>query len=366
MEKDYYTKSIEFSLAIKKLSTSEVQNLNHEFIKEIPHHLYKYRKSGFLGRVEFYVGKRQIYTASFNDLNDEFEGVTPATKNRIMSLDGESMCKYYKDSILKILKDRFKSLDMESSNQIFDMIVEEHFDKDSIYKRALVLVKDNERKQLKTVISALSYIFEKMDTEMNKNGDFDKGMRVLMNINSEMGAFCMCDSYANENLWALYADKFSGYCIEYDLTEPCKSRGALKFITSLYPVKYVKKKDDDWFKPLFESTIKSINFDGKANRFNSSIIFHHWMLQTLCSKRIAYSNEKEWRALGKANTSYLGPLVSAIIVGHNINREDFVKIQTNANKNHFPIKITELDYENQEVVVRDINQSDIDKIMKRN
>lgn len=365
MEKDYYAKSIEFSFAIKKLSTNEIKDLNHEFIKEIPHHLYKYRKSGSLGMIDFYVGERKIYTASFNNLNDEFEGVTPATKNRIMSNDSESICKYYKDTILKILGERFQSLDIKTSNQIFDMLIEEHFNKDSIYKKALNLVNETERKQLKTVISALSYIFERIDTDMTNNSDFAKGMKMLMNINNEMGSFCMCDSCTNENLWALYADKFSGYCIEYDLTEPCKSKGSLRFITSLYPVKYVEKKDDDWFKLLFESTIKSINYDGSASQFNGGIIFHYWMLQALCSKRKAYSNEKEWRALGKANTKYLGPLVTSIIVGHNISRDDFVEIQKNANKNQFPLKITHIDYEKQEVVVRNITKEDIDGIMKR-
>ena len=114
---------------------------------------------------------------------------------------------------------------------------------------------------------------------------------------------------------------------------------------------------------MFESTIKSINVYGKADRFNGGLIFHHWMLQVLCSKKDTWSNEREWRALGGANVSYLGPLVSAIIVGHNISKNDFNEIKKDADKNGFPIKITSIDYENQEIIIKDITQNDIDKIM---
>ena len=364
MEKDYYAKAVEFGLSTKKLSISEVKDLNHPFLQEIPAHLYKYRKSGSKGRIEFYVGKRKIYTASLNNLNDKFEGVTPATKNRILNMNGESMCRYYKESIIQILKNRFKSLDAGLASSIFDTILEERFDTDAIYKRVVGFVKDIERKQLKSTISSLTYLFKSMDTEMDKNSEFSHGMELLMNINDEMGAFCMCDSCTNENLWALYSDEFKGYCIEYDFTEPCRSKGSIRTIQNLFPVTYVKKKDDDWFKPLFESTIATINVDGKANPFNSGLIFNNWMLRTVCSKKSTWSNEKEWRILGNANMSYLGPLVSSIIVGHNISREDFMEIKRFSDKNGFQLKITDIDYENQEVIVRVLEEEDIQKIME--
>lgn len=366
MGKDFYARSIEFYYTVKKLSTYDIQNLNHPFLKEIPKHLYRYRKSGEEGRVDFYIGQRKIYTASFNSLNDIFEGITPATKERIKKFDGEKMCNYYKDDIISILKNRFSSINVDTANDIFAMFLEEHFNKDAIFKRAKDFVKKEEQKELKTVISSLTYIFEKLDTEMDKNGEFARGMRLLMNTNDLMGAYCMCDSYSNENLWALYADNFKGYCIEYDLTNPCKSKGSIRFVSSLYPVNYVDKKDDDWFKPLFESTIATINIDGRANQFNSGLIFHHWMIKTLCSKKKGkWSTENEWRAIGKANSSYLGPLISNIIVGHNINKRDFENIKKNVRKNGFPLKITDIDYENQEVIIRDLNEEDIKKIVAR-
>ncbi len=366
MKKDFYYKSIEFYFQTKKLSVFETKELNHPFLKEIPKHLYKYRKSGEDGRIDFYVGKRNIYTASFNNLNDIFEGITSSTKRRISKFDGEAMCKYYRDTIINILINRFPSIDNKLAETIFDLFLEEHFDTESIFNRVKEFVDEGEQKELRTVISSLTYIFEGLDTKMNDNSEFNKGMQLLMNINDYMGAFCMCDSYSNENLWALYADEFRGYCIEYDLTNPCKSKGSIRFISSLYPVSYVDKKDDDWFKPLFESTIATINIDGKGNKFNSGIIFHHWMIKTLCSKKKdRWSNENEWRAIGKANSAFLGPLVSSIIVGHNINKTDFERITMWANKNNFELKITDIDYDKQEVMIRGITQEDINKIMKR-
>lgn len=113
MKKDYFSKSIEFKAISKQMSTFDLIKLNHDFISGIPKHLYKYRKSGNQGRIDFYVKDRKIYIASFNKLGEEFEGITPATKNRILKFDGVELCKYYKDTILAILNEKFKTLDLK-------------------------------------------------------------------------------------------------------------------------------------------------------------------------------------------------------------------------------------------------------------
>ena len=112
-------------------------------------------------------------------------------------------------------------------------------------------------------------------------------------------------------------------------------------------------------------TIKTINIDGKANQFNGGVLFNHWMLKVLCSKKDTWSGEKEWRALGKANASYTGPLISSIIIGHNICKSDFDKICEYAKKKHYPLMITDIDYNNQEVITRCISEEDLEKINSR-
>ena len=367
MEKDFFTESIEFYNATKKLSTFEIQSLNHPFLERIPKYLYKYRKSGEAGRIEFYVGKRSIYTASLDRLNDVFEGITPSTENRIKQSTVYEMCRYYKNDIIQILNKRFPSFDPSKADSVFDIFLEEHFDENAIYERAKGYVTESEQKELKEVMSAITYLFKKLDEKEGTDKEFENGMKMLMNTNKSMGAFCMCDSCLNENLWALYADDFAGYCIEYDLRNPCKSKGSILFVQALYPVIYVDKKDDDWFKPLFESTLATINIDGKGSQFDSQAIFDRWFLKTVCSKKKEkWSNEgNEWRYFGKANTGRLGPLVSSVIIGHKINKHDFEEIQFFANKNGFPIKITDLDYINKEVVVRDLTEEDAKKINER-
>ena len=367
MEKDIYLESIEFALFAKKHSTYEINMLNHPLIDKIPRHLYKYRKSGKEGRKDFYLGKRSIYTASFNKLNgnDAFEGITPTTKERIKKFDGESVCRYYKQHIISVLLEKVPGLDLEKSNHIFDIILDEHFETDCIYKRVCSLVKDEERKHLKTATSAIAYIFRNLDDESNKNKDFKKGMEMFLNLNELIGAFCMCDSMSNDQLWSLYADNFAGYCIEYDLTEPCKSKGSIRLISNLYPVIYSKKKDDDWFKMLYEAIVKTINIRGKASQFDSGIFFHHWLLRTLCTKKESWAYEKEWRVLGEADKPYNGPLISAIIVGHNISKKDFEEIQSYSQKLQCEIRITDIDYDKQEVFARELTDEDMAKIGQR-
>lgn len=362
---DYYKEESDFFFRTNKLSTSDLRYINHPFLNMVPKHLYKYRKCGNKEFIDFYVRKRKMYCASFTELGDEFEGITPATRNRILKMDGVAICKHYKSSFIEILKNKFPSINDELANKIFDIILEENFENPSIYKRVSPLFNDADWKQLRPTLGAYTYLFEKIDEELNSNTSFGKGMRMLLNINDEMGAYSLCDSYKNDNLWCNYASDYKGYCIEYDLTQPLKSRGSYKFITNLFPVIYVDKKDDDWFKKLYEATIQTINLKGKPDRIKSGIFFNQWMTKTLCTKKKIFSNEYEWRVLGKANTSYLGPLVSCVIVGHKICKEDFDLIQDACNENKFPIKITDIDYENQEVIIRDITPDDIKLINQR-
>lgn len=368
MEKDIYYESLEFALIARRLTPYDAKALNHPFVNKLPKHLYKYRKQGKLGRKEFYLGERNIYAASFEELkttNDSFEGITPMTKQRIMNLDAVSICKYYKEDIISVLKEKVPSLHTDVASKIFDIILDEEFDKERIYKRVYPLVEEENKKYLKTAISALTYLFINLDDQISTNSDFKKGMEMFFNINNLMGAFCVCDTMSNDQLWSLYADGFSGYCIEYDLTEPCKSKGSIRFISNLYPVNYVKKKDDDWFKKIYESMIKTINIHGKASQFDSGVFFHQWLLKALCSKKDSWSMEKEWRFLGNANKIYKGPLISAIIVGHNINKEDFDEIVHYSEELQCELKITDIDYSTQEIIARDITEEDISKINKR-
>lgn len=367
MEKDIYLESIEFAIYAKKHSTYEIKELSHPFIDKIPKHLYKYRKSGEEGRKDFYLRERNIYTASFDKLhdNDAFEGVTPVVKERIKNNNAESICRYYKKHIISILQEKVPSLDLEKSNTIFDIIIDEHFDFDFIYKRICYLVKDEEKKALKTVTSAIAYIFRNLNDQTNENKDFKKGMEMFLNINELIGAYCVCDTMSNDQLWSLYADNYAGYCIEYDLTDPCKSKGSIRFISSLYPVIYTKIKDDDWFKKLYEAIAKTINTRGKASKFDSGLFFHQWLVKTLCTKKESWSYEREWRMLGDANKIYKGPLISSIIVGHKINKVDFEEVQRYSEKLQCELKITDVDFDKQEVYAREITNDDILAIMRR-
>lgn len=366
MESDFYLESIKFLAKTKRMSTYDLVNSHDAFLNLLPKKLYKYRKSGDKGYPEFYVKQRKIYTASFNNLGDKFEGVTPASVNRVLKSDPKSLCVYYKVTIIEIIKSRFPTLNFDNANFIFDTILNENFHINKIYKNIKDLVQEQYRKELRNVVSAFVYLFESLQEKTEGDEQFQKGLKMLMDTNNLMGAFCMCETYKNDTLWANYADNFQGYCVEYDLTEPFRSRGSYRFVTNLYPVVYVEKRDDDWFKPLFEMTIKTIDKNGKANRELSGLLFNHWMIKMLCTKKKIWDHEYEWRALGKANGTYLGPLVSAVIVGHEINKTDFEQISSYCKKNKFPMKITDIDYEKQEVIIRDITHADLELIQKRN
>lgn len=63
-------------MSISEFSNETIEKINY----------YVYRLIDPRNGETFYVGQRKIYTASFNNLNDIFEGITSATKDRIKNL----------------------------------------------------------------------------------------------------------------------------------------------------------------------------------------------------------------------------------------------------------------------------------------
>ncbi len=370
MENDYYLESIRFTKETAKMSTSDIKLADYDFLHRIPTHLYKFRKKGKEGRINFYLGDRAIYTASLTkqkELGDEFEGITPATKRRILDSDAESLCKYYKEDIKNIIKNHLPNSTESQIETVFNVLLEEEFDEKAIIRRLKTIEGFKYDKRFERIISAIVYLFYKIGNELNGNSDFAKGMRMLMDINDNMGVFCMCDSYKNQNLWINFADNFEGYCIEYDFSNPCRSSKLIKLIKALYPVCYCNNKDDDWIKSLFESTIECIDFSngGPSNIDDAASIFNHWCIKTICTKGLFLREEHEWRILSSANQAFTGPLISTVIVGHKINRIDFHLIKQYCDKNDYPMKITDVDYEKKEIIIREITENDINLINLR-
>ena len=366
MNKDkYFELSYDFNEKIKKKSLSEIQDLNHPLNFLIPKHLYKYRRVDKVDRIEFYLNKRKIYTASFNSLNDPFEGITNATKEMLLKHDHKTIFKEYKTMIVDLLVDKVESLNKTFALKIYQLILDNDFNEKKIYESSISFVDKKDRKSLKTIISLLIYIFSNVSSEEDKNKDLEEGIKILINTNTLIGAYCMCESGTNEQLWAAYADNYEGYCIEYDFSKPCKSKGSVNFIKTLFPVIYKQIKDDDWLKVLFETMIKSMDIYGNPNRFNGAIYFKLWFIKVICTKTKNRFYEKERRFIDTANRKIQGPLISRVIVGHNIKKENFDIIKKYCDKNSYPIAITDLDNINKRVIIRDINEEDIMKINGR-
>lgn len=47
--------------------------------------------------------------------------------------------------------------------------------------------------------------------------NFEKQFKEVINLKEQIGIYCLSEDVLNEQLWAYYADSYSGYCIEYDL-----------------------------------------------------------------------------------------------------------------------------------------------------
>ena len=363
---EFYKNSICFFLDIKRLSTYDVNRLNFNFKDSLPTHLYKYRKAGINGFPDFYISNNLMRVTKLKDFPDEFEGITTNVLERIKKcLDSKSLAIEYKDIIVEEISRSSKCEDKDLISRIFDTMLECDFDEDEVYKKCSKYFQKNERQIIKKSISACCYFFEKFTNDLENKTSFAKGMQMLIDTNVLYGAYCMCEEVDNDALWINYAESFKGYCIEYDLNNPYKSRGSINFISRLYPVIYKDNKDDDWLKAILSSTFESIDEKGNANELSANIAFNIWILKTICTKKQIYSNEHEWRYVDTGPINVHSPLISKIIVGHKINKKDYLNIKECANKLKVPLFITSPNCTTKKIDVRELTEEDLKCIMER-
>jgi hypothetical protein len=119
----------------------------------------------------------------------------------------------------------------------------------------------------------------------------------------------------NSLLWENYANRYTGFCIEYTIPEEARDRDDC--VKHILPVIY--KKNIPYFEP-------------------SKYVVEKLPLHMLY-KHMDYKFEHEWRILAMADTSFLQPFpyVSAIVAGKDITQRNYARLHTIANKIGVPL-----------------------------
>jgi len=135
-------------------------------------------------------------------------------------------------------------------------------------------------------------------------------------INNNFVVTCFSETYDNELMWAHYADKHRGICVEYDMSkmENDPNISYNKFFT--YPVIYSESRPQI---PVVLNRIGKHNYSISEGKYSLSDRYLY-----LLTKSKAWKYEQEWRMIlpDSKNNIVNFPLISKIFLGVNISEID--------------------------------------------
>lgn len=132
----------------------------------------------------------------------------------------------------------------------------------------------------------------------------------------DMGICSLSEVKNFDRLWHEYANGEKGYCIEYDMSE-------YENLYALYPVVYQDNRETNIVTKILGSFIGEMIF-GISNGQIS--VDRSQFARLFVTKDLKWEYQKEWRLLGDAKQKLHAPIVRAIYIGKNTEKQDKQKM----------------------------------------
>lgn len=165
----------------------------------------------------------------------------------------------------------------------------------------------------------------------------DDGIRqIRKGLGKQVGIECFTQSPTDILMWSYYADKHTGFCVEYDFSKLFISCAN----SFLFPVSYSEKRPLLDIQNLYDPVTQQVRNDRIVEAFPS--VMKSWI-----TKSKEWEREKEWRLITfpiKNDSERLVklPIASRIITGINITDENYQLVADIAKEKGIPIHRTRL------------------------
>lgn len=155
-------------------------------------------------------------------------------------------------------------------------------------------------------------------------------------INNNFVVTCFSETYDNELMWAHYADKHRGICVEYDMSKMDNDPNIAYYKFFTYPVIYSESRPQI---PIILNRIVKHNYSISEGKYSLSDRYLY-----LLTKSKAWKYEREWRMILPDNKHNIVnfPLISKIYLGVNISEIDEQRIKQVAAQKRLEIKKLQL------------------------
>ena len=142
------------------------------------------------------------------------------------------------------------------------------------------------------------------------------------NAKNETGVCSLSESKDDSYMWKNYADNYSGYCIEYDVSD-------YVFNSAIFPVVYQDDRNTNILEQIVYNFIGQMIFgfsDGQIDVDKSQF------LRLFLTKNTKWAYQKEWRIIGGAKENLPSPKIKAVYLGKNCSEQNKIKMQQFAYK----------------------------------
>lgn len=285
---------------------NKVISSKDDFVYGGPKHLYKYRPFD-----EYAFGtlkNRTVYLCPANKLDDETECMTSVDMESIVDLETNNLKRVCLEQIIQMLKPYCSP---EVFEEVRNKIWMVSYRNGKVRNNFLLDIAHEIQDAAPGVdtsplINWLINIPEKLDDPTIKT-QMQQLILMAMESREKMG---ICSLSANKNdsyMWEKYADKSSGYCIEYDIENYELSK-------SIFPVIYEDDRQTNIVLTLVNNFIGQliISFSNGQMQADTS-----QYLRLFITKYIKWEYQNEWRILGNAGDKPKSPKISKIIIGKN-------------------------------------------------
>jgi hypothetical protein len=323
----------EFLSTYLKNYLSDKKNINYEreYVKKIPNKFYRFRactQNDFNAILEDYIWLS--HASEFNDIKDstiKYNFRTQKTEIFEVFLD----C--YPFILETELKKKFPKKDfsrIDVNRNLLDEYRNNTLNKNGSYNKSKfqrymksIGMNNNEFEIVNNYLENLLSQENVEKISIQLLNDFKQKMKALKDY---YYVTCFTETFDNDNLWETYAKRYTGYCIEYDLSsidEEIKHHILVDFA----PIIYGDKKPVD-FIDIFKIAKKQY-----CNEYFDIHILKNYEIQfnlQYRTKSRTYDHEKEWRFYQKKEKAisrkYYFPFISKIYIGKDMNSRNKSRI----------------------------------------
>lgn len=299
---------------------------------DYPKSLFKY--SRFKDYSLDMIDRGYIYFCPANKLDDQFECLSSWEKYKDLHLE----------TIIEVVRETLSELGLNVPNIPFSSF----YDGTSLNsEKVLKFIKNNESTLLENqIIKGIDFV--KSMENISFPVEMEEGMKKTVLMQDFIGICSLAEDNRNQVMWAMYANNYNGYCIEYDVASFLINNP--KFKDDLLKVNYSANREIDLIKSLLKRIYSELLINiGLPIEICNDEDLKSKLVKIATTKYLDWSFQREWRFIGIPNDKSIILPIKAVYIGKKLSMTNKRKIVQKCKKNWIPVYIQKDDYSTLEI-----------------